>query len=356
MICFQRDRFSALPGCLGGDQDGSLSDYCIRPGDATSSTPSTTTSSVANISTSLGNQKYASSLTKDAPAEGTSTTGIRGDSINTGNSVAPVGIGAGVDGGDKEDDPYPSIEIVGNNIFGGKHLLQKCQGDCDVDDDCAGDLICFQRERYQPVFGCRGGSRDKSEQDYCIDRDAVLPPSERSTSIPPYASSPFRLKQYWQPGYRWQDESQERQWCMMYNYNANSNNCWYGLRKQSCNQDAVYISKCSGKEPRQIFVFLRLKDNDGEEEEEVLIRTASGSLCLERSKNSVVLRKCNEKEALQRWMALKGNVNGYRFELSQKYNRNACLTQAHHPKEGEVVELHSCAASREDKTSYWNVF
>ena len=129
----------AVPSCLGGDRDGSLSDYCIRPGDATSSTTLAATSSVANPSTttsssSLGNQQYASSLTKDAPAAGPTTTGIRGSSVNTGNSVAPVtSLAAGVDAGNKEDALYPSIEIVGNDIFGGENVLQKCQGDCDVD-------------------------------------------------------------------------------------------------------------------------------------------------------------------------------------------------------------------------------
>ena len=34
-------------------------------------------------------------------------------------------------------------------------LCGHCEGDCDEDDDCDGDLVCFQREhRYDPVPGC----------------------------------------------------------------------------------------------------------------------------------------------------------------------------------------------------------
>ncbi|KAL3935785.1 MAG: hypothetical protein SGBAC_008760, partial [Bacillariaceae sp.] len=34
LICFQRDADTAIPGCSGGLEDGSRTDYCIRPSDA----------------------------------------------------------------------------------------------------------------------------------------------------------------------------------------------------------------------------------------------------------------------------------------------------------------------------------
>ena len=30
-------------------------------------------------------------------------------------------------------------------------------GDCDTDDDCIDELVCFQREAFEPVPGCSGG-------------------------------------------------------------------------------------------------------------------------------------------------------------------------------------------------------
>ncbi|CAJ1946718.1 unnamed protein product [Cylindrotheca closterium] len=45
-----------------------------------------------------------------------------------------------------------------------------CEGDCDVDDDCYHNLICFQRQENEatPVPGCKGGDEDFSANDYCV--------------------------------------------------------------------------------------------------------------------------------------------------------------------------------------------
>ena len=34
--------------------------------------------------------------------------------------------------------------------------LTLCQGDCDSDRDCKGDLVCLQRGRDDPIPGCMG--------------------------------------------------------------------------------------------------------------------------------------------------------------------------------------------------------
>ena len=52
-----------------------------------------------------------------------------------------------------------------------KWLLGFCEGSCDTDDDCQGDLVCFQRSSKNgnstvPVPGCDGVGRKNS--DYCI--------------------------------------------------------------------------------------------------------------------------------------------------------------------------------------------
>lgn len=49
--------------------------------------------------------------------------------------------------------------------------LQECQGDCDTDDDCDGDLVCFQRdEGGGAVPGCLGGENAVSRTDFCVQR------------------------------------------------------------------------------------------------------------------------------------------------------------------------------------------
>jgi len=52
----------------------------------------------------------------------------------------------------------------------------KCEGDCDRDSDCAGNLVCFQRDSSSELVpGCeRGGSGDIDTHDYCYEPDYVL--------------------------------------------------------------------------------------------------------------------------------------------------------------------------------------
>lgn len=49
--------------------------------------------------------------------------------------------------------------------------LGLCAGDCDTDDECEGDLVCFEHEPNQAVPGCRGGEDNDSKTDYCIVSD-----------------------------------------------------------------------------------------------------------------------------------------------------------------------------------------
>ena len=69
--------------------------------------------------------------------------------------------------------PLPPIKGCGNdgnwkNENDCLHPFDICKGDCDNDDDCAGDLICYQRGRNQAVPGCSGGELNGSLFDYCI--------------------------------------------------------------------------------------------------------------------------------------------------------------------------------------------
>lgn len=53
------------------------------------------------------------------------------------------------------------------------YLLTECEGDCDDDSDCYGDMICFQRDASGYVPSCGGGLFDSSSTDYCIHPGAV---------------------------------------------------------------------------------------------------------------------------------------------------------------------------------------
>ena len=56
-----------------------------------------------------------------------------------------------------------------------------CEGDCDGDSDCAGDLVCVQRNGFDVVAGCSGagGDRDMYDKDIC----APPPPTPLVTYV-----------------------------------------------------------------------------------------------------------------------------------------------------------------------------
>lgn len=103
---------------------------------------------------------------------------------------------------------------------------------------------------------------------------------------------------------------------------------------------------------------------------EILLQTANPTAkdrCLGRAKNSIYLtEECNPADRSQRFFALSGSFSPTgspdgksRFEVGQYngYDHNYCMTNAHHPKSGEVVEFHLCEEARKehDETSYWEL-
>lgn len=106
--CFQREGGQDVPGCSGGRESTSKTDYCYDP-------------------------NYANGA------------------IAEGNGEEP-----------ELDDSGGSDYCKPGNTCG------LCQGDCDDDSDCAGELVCYQRGRYESVPGCRGGHEDSSKSDYCV--------------------------------------------------------------------------------------------------------------------------------------------------------------------------------------------
>lgn len=88
-----------------------------------------------------------------------------------------------------EEDPVTG-KLIGNSIdmefklcydvfklyltdFGGSPSipLGLCEGDCDDDNDCRGDLVCYFRDGFLPVPGCIGDG--KNDYDYCIEKPFI---------------------------------------------------------------------------------------------------------------------------------------------------------------------------------------
>ena len=68
-----------------------------------------------------------------------------------------------------------SVQLCGNgklHTYGATPTsyipLAMCEGDCDLDSDCKGDLICFQRDGDESVPGCEDSPYATYGYDYCV--------------------------------------------------------------------------------------------------------------------------------------------------------------------------------------------
>jgi hypothetical protein len=281
--------------------------------------------------------------------------------FSTGMVEAKLGGRSKFEGGDEpKQRRLVNVQILGSDPTD-EYPLARCQGDCDRDDHCEAELVCYQRDAYDPVPGCGGGTSSSSRSDYCVDPNdissgptppvaspeaaPVVVPSGSTPTVALPASSPvtpanpssltnFRLKLYWEEGYDWQEEDFERKWCM----ECRNGDCDSG--------DKLYIYKCS--ESSQSFDFV-LVNND-----EALIKLSGTGLCLERNNKDIRIKSCNAGNSKHRWFAKVGAFDQNRFEISQKTFSSFCITQRHHPKAGEEVEIESCEQAKSGLTSFWN--
>ena len=87
---------------------------------------------------------------------------------------------------------FPDLVVLGNDGDQDVFPLAECEGDCDNDDDCAGNLVCFKRDQFENIPGCSG--RGESGTDYCIVSDPEIgfltPPPSSSPTASPVSSEP----------------------------------------------------------------------------------------------------------------------------------------------------------------------
>lgn len=292
--CFNRkpgDDIRKIPGCTTSTvtkltNDGT--DYCYDPKDSITS-PIKAPSPVATP--------------RSAPKSAPTTT--RGTILYKGEDWNPR-------------DAYP---------------LGICEGDCDGDYDCEGELVCHHRDtddsgKLGQVPSCAG--RDSTTRDYCIR------PSDE-IAVPP-VSGAFRFKKYWQFGYKWQDEFWEQEWCMECD-GGNSGTCEV--------DDSIIISHCS-HDRSTWFVYENLTSGISQ-----IKIAASENLCLQLvGNNDIRVKVCDGNNERQKFKALNGSFGGTKFELGT-VQRDGCISQHHHPKDGEIIFRMDCALTRKHTTSFW---
>jgi len=171
LVCFKRDSSSeAVPGCSsGGSGDIGNYDYCTEP---------TTPLRYLGMQGCTDSQpcgKCEGDCDRDSQCAGSLVCFQRDSS-----SVAVPGCATGGSGDIGNCDycfepPMPKLVNLGHSGCTGSQPCGKCEGDCDRDSDCAGNLVCFQRSSSsEAVPGCMGGwDGDIGNYDYCIEPEEI---------------------------------------------------------------------------------------------------------------------------------------------------------------------------------------
>eukprot|EP00980_Cylindrotheca_fusiformis_P020187 scaffold7266_cov71-Cylindrotheca_fusiformis.AAC.3 len=336
LICFQRNELIPIPSCLGNDW--SRTDYCILP-----PPPPPRRRKIGFPLWPF--QDTASLPTITSPRPPTLRPTTRPPTLRPANAKTT-------------SPPIPSPTSPPNNNndnqhntilrFGTTFPLGHCEGDCDANQDCQDGMVCFQRNNNVMVPGCQGGHNDGTLTDYCIFKDDFPNLSSYYTGNNRIISN-VRLKLYWQRGYTWQEETFERKWCIF---------CM-GSGGRFCREHRrLYIHTCQSSSQHFDIIpqwgdyyVIKLHDDD---------------LCLQRqhsTSNTIHTITCDGSNELQLWFArnINGNGNnnnknfaGSSFEISPLGDKDLCVTQRHHPKYGEAIKLEPCTIARRDQTSQWN--
>ena len=218
----------------------------------------------------------------------------------------------------QNDRSLATLKIVGNN-GGDGFPLGNCEGDCDNDNECSGSLKCFQRSGSEDVPGCSGDRSSYKGVDFCYNGSGGGGGGGGGDGGGGGSGNGgFRLKLYWQRGYYWQEG---------------------GCRSGA----SLDIHNCDRGGTRFEFV------GSGR----IQIKVRGTNLCMALvGRNAIELRNCDSGDDRQRFTAGAGDFNGRRFEFNPVVN-GGCVSNSHHPKDGEVIYRQTCQRSRVSTTSYW---
>jgi hypothetical protein len=169
LYCHQRNsQFEAVPGCMGGENDATLTDYC------TYREPEPTVPPVTVPTTSPTPPPTAAPTVKPSVAPVPTLT-----PTETAPTLAPT------------MGPFKRGEIKFLGWTPDKLILDLCEGDCDKDHHCAPGLQCYDRDgQYDPVPGCDGAELDDSLSDFCFDPRVYDTAAPTDGSAAPSAVTP----------------------------------------------------------------------------------------------------------------------------------------------------------------------
>lgn len=148
----------------------------------------------------------------------------------------------------------------------------------------------------------------------------------------------FRLKMYWEEGYYWQENPNERWWCM-----SCQDDCVSGAKMElrDCemknDSDALFVAVPFGAAGHQF-------------------RVANSNLCLMKMGRgrAIKLKNCRKPNNKHFPLQLfKGFDQDDKFDLRPATDLDRCLSQHHHPKAKEIIYAETCKKAHRPDTGYW---
>jgi len=153
----------------------------------------------------------------------------------------------------------------------------------------------------------------------------------------------FQLKLFWEDGMIWQNYEKSQGWCAT----CTGFYCDVG--------DHVMITKCLEHMDDQKWIFY----DDGRVKP--LINSDACVTTDRKIEGYVRLETCRqESDDYQRFQLFNNNIFD-KFQFHPRRDDKLCLTNDHHPKEGERLKFESCIIAKEndkgvyDDTSHWGI-
>lgn len=240
-------------------------------------------------------------------------------------------------------------------------LLQRCSAwNCDARCPIAAYLVCLEenannnnrRELETPPNAKKNNKKERRElKTGRKDASSPVPVRQPANSLRGshqrrLQTTYFQLKLYHEPGYCWQAEWEDREWCA---------EC-----KDECDEwDYLELKHCEIDEDKQYFTYEPMPNGIGGR----IKPQTNESLCWERTRvNAHQLRPCDDINGVVNVTQIFRDFDLYnKFEL-HPFNRGdttthpdgaMCLTNHHHPKSEEVIRAETCDGARDDFSSFW---
>jgi hypothetical protein len=153
----------------------------------------------------------------------------------------------------------------------------------------------------------------------------------------------FNLKIYWEKGFMWQEDPNEKKWCIeccscrTLNFrDGGTGNCTAVDRCRAGNQ--LWVKNCDSGAANFVIVYV---------DSYIMLQVKNRDVCMQRvQQRYLVLEECDPSDPKQLWLNTVSTAS--RFSITPAFPRDDdggipyCLTQQHHPKSEEVVGLQDC--------------